>query len=155
MAQIDWMEFARPHALEGFLLRYEDGWYWSDGSPEPRCKDMRLYDLVPTHIWRKIRHNGEFYLEIPHDWRECIEHEEVRAAIEQLIERYAAPAATPDLRTLYRHSTRAPNNSHGYHLRLKLWKSYMSEPIGALWERKDDEAIQAKFNRLRQQASAS
>ena len=35
-------------ALGGALQRRPDGWYWRDGTPEPRVRDMLLNDIAPN-----------------------------------------------------------------------------------------------------------
>lgn len=54
--------------LGGALHRYPEGWRWSDGTPEPRVRDMLLSDIAPN--FRCITYADITYVEIPAGWRQ-------------------------------------------------------------------------------------
>jgi hypothetical protein len=61
------VKFPLSTALAGTLQRGIDGWHWSDGTPEPRVRDMRLRDIAPN--FRCARRGSVVYVEIPAGWR--------------------------------------------------------------------------------------
>lgn len=55
--------------LGGTLQRHTDGWRWSDGTPEPRVRDMMLSHVAPN--FRCGLHGGVTCVEIPARWRDA------------------------------------------------------------------------------------
>lgn len=140
-------------ALGGTLQRLGDIWQWSDGTPEPRVRVMRLRDLAPNLRIITDPQNGHV-VEVPKQWRELRYWPDGRidgdaqAAIERLIR------AQP-LEMIYAEGTAEAMRDHrlqrpGYRIPIHAWDIAMNEQCGIWWDKADAAAILAKAESLRQ-----
>lgn len=139
--------------LGGALQRRPDGWYWRDGTPEPRVRDMLLNDIAPN-----FRVLGGA-VEIPHDWR-APKHwpngrvdNDAADAIARLLNDVGRPAsiyADGLAETLDEPASRA----QGYTVPVTHWDAAMREPCGAWWDHQHAADILDTARRLNESKAA-
>ncbi len=130
--------------LDGTLRRGPNGWYWSDGTFEPRVRDLMLEELAPS--WRCVRFAHRTWVEIPTDWRFRVEHAELRRAVSELVRDYSTIGAIRDdgaASVIGRGQMRS-----GYRVPLRAWELIMQQPVGATWGAADDADIRAHARAL-------
>ena len=139
--------------LGGALQRRPDGWYWRDGTPEPRVRDMLLNDIAPN-----FRVMGSA-VEIPHDWRAPRHWPQGRVdndaaeAIGRLVSDLGKPGpiyADGLAETLDEPASRV----QGYTLPIAHWDAAMREPCGTWWDREHEADILAMAARLNEGKAA-
>jgi hypothetical protein len=140
-------------ALGGALQRRPDGWYWRDGTPESRVRDMLLNDIAPN-----FRVMGSA-VEIPHDWRAPRHWPQGRVdndaaeAIGRLVSDLGKPGpiyADGLAETLDEPASRV----QGYTLPIAHWDAAMREPCGTWWDREHEADILAMAARLNEGKAA-
>lgn len=131
--------------LDGTLKRGPSGWFWSDGTFEPRVRDLTLEELAPS--WRCVRFAQHTWVEIPTDWRFRVGHAELRRAVSELVRDYSTIGAIRDDGASSVVGYRGQMRS-GYRVPLRAWKLIMQQPIGATWDESDDEDIRAHARAL-------
>lgn len=131
-------------ALGGALARRPDGWYWSDGTPEARVRDMSLADIAPN--FRCCTVAGVTFVEIPRRWRDArywhggrVDADAVRA-IAGLLDEGGERCA------IYAEGWAERIDEHrltveGYRVPLALWDAAMREPCGVWWDKADEAAL--------------
>ena len=148
-------------ALGGALQRRPDGWYWRDGTPEPRVRDMLLNDIAPNFRVR-TRRNQQTSLasvEIPHDWR-APRHwpngrvdNDAAEAIARLIGDVGRPAsiyADGLAETLDEPASRV----QGHTVPVTHWDAAMREPCGTWWDHQHAADILDTARRLNESKAA-
>lgn len=145
-------------ALGGTLHRTPDGWQWSDGTPEPRVRDLALADVAPN--FRCATFGDGAYIEIPRRWRDArywpggrLDDEAV-AAIAALLDEggVRAPIFCEGLaEALDDHRLTAD----GYRVPAALWDAAMLEPCGCSWDRAHEAEILGKAEAIRTGWSAT
>ena len=133
--------------LGGALQRYPDGWRWSDGTPEPRVRDMSLSDVAPN--FRCCNRGGITYVEIPAGWRQArywpggrIDTQAAQA-IESLLAECGehAPIYAEGLaEALDDHRL----TTHGWLVDVAQWDAVMREPCGVWWDKAHEAEILAR-----------
>lgn len=142
-------------ALGGTLERRLDGWYWPDGTPEPRVRDMALADVAPN--FRCCSSGGITYVEIPRRWREPRYwpkgriDEAAAIAIAELL------AEGGERGAIYAERLAEAIDEHrltvdGYRVPVALWDAAMREPCGVWWEDADTAEIMARAGQQRERA---
>lgn len=127
--------------LGGALRRAPGGWYWADGTFEPRVRDLYLEELAPD--WRCVRHARFAWVEIPTDWRFQVKDDEVRRAVNELVRDYATIGSIHDDSAAAAVGRRGQRRS-GYRVPIRAWRLIMHQPAGAAWSRSDDAAIRER-----------
>jgi len=127
--------------LDGTLCRGPDGWYWCDGTFEPRVRDLYLEELAPD--WRCVRRGHCAWVEIPTDWRFHIHDDELERAITELVRDYATIGSIRDESAARSVGERGQLRS-GYRIPLKAWYLIMHQPIGATWGVSEDSVIRER-----------
>lgn len=118
-------------ALNGTLERREDGWYWRDGTKEPRVRDMLLNRLAPNFRCKTRGHLA--YVEVPRDWQ----------AAKYWPDGIQAPAALQAIRKLLRSSAK-----EGRLIPKSQWDAAMCKHCGCWWDAKDQDDIFARARAL-------
>jgi len=139
--------------LGGALQRRPDGWYWRDGTPEPRVRDMLLNDIAPN--FRVLR--GA--VEIPDDWR-VPRHwpngrvdDDAAEAIGRLVSDLGKPG--PIYADGLAETLDEPlAHVHGYTVPVAQWDAAMREPCGTWWDRAYEADILGIAKRLNEGKSA-
>lgn len=140
-------------ALGGALIRHTDGWRWSDGSTEPRVRDMSLADISPS--FRCITTGSGTYVEIPHDWTDSRYwprghvDEDSRVAIQGLIRDGSAKPGPIYAEGLSEALDSHRLAKHGYLLPISVWDTVMGEVCGAWWDKDEEADILARAEALR------
>lgn len=139
--------------LGGALQRRPDGWYWRDGTPEPRVRDMLLNDIAPN-----FRVQGGT-VEIPHDWR-APRHwpngridNDAAEAIGRLIGDLGKPGA------IYADGLAEALDEplahvHGHTVPIAHWDAAIREPCGTWWDREHEADILDTARRLNEGKAA-
>lgn len=140
--------------LGGALQRRPDGWYWRDGTPEPRVRDMLLNDIAPN--FRVM--NGA--VEIPHDWRAARHWPQGRTdtdaaeAIARLLSDVGKPASIY-ADGLAEALDEPASRVQGHTVPVSHWDAAMREPCGAWWDMEHQDDILATADRLRADMAAT
>ena len=138
-------------ALSGTLQRHVDGWHWSDGTPEPRARDMLLSHIAPN--FRCGTHSGIPCVEIPHDWRDArywpqrqVDPAAARAVDDLLKEggREAAIWAEQIGERLDDHRL----TMHGHIVSVALWDAALREVCGVWWDSHHEADILARAAKI-------
>lgn len=131
-------------ALGGALQRRPDGWYWSDGTREPRVFDIPLSHFAPN--FRCC--NG--YVEIPKGW-ETMFHWDNDPATARAIRDLIAEAGEESgifaeriAGLLDDHRVKQP----GWRVPIAMWDAVMSEPVGAGWDGEHEADILSRAESL-------
>jgi hypothetical protein len=141
-----------PTVLGGALRRAEYGlWEWADtGDPEPAVRDLTLADLAPS--WRCVRRGGQSFVEVPADWEHDVTDPDVREAVAELLQAEGVPAWTYAeglAEALDLHRVTIP----GWLVPVAAWGARMSEAVGAQWDRKDEQRILARAEKVKRARS--
>lgn len=136
------MAFTLPEIteLDGTLRRGDGGWYWIDGTFEPRVRDLLLEELAPD--WRCVRRGRHAWVEIPTEWRMSVRDPELTRAVTELVRQYAQIGPIRDQGAASSVGDRGQLRS-GYRVPIDAWRIVMQQPCGAVWETSDDRAIRA------------
>lgn len=126
--------------LDGALRRGDGGWYWADGQPEPRVRDLLLEELAPD--WRCVRRGHQAWVEIPTEWRTRVHDPELTRAVTELVRQYADIGPIRDQGAAAAVGERGQWRS-GYRVPLEAWRVIMRQPCGATWDPADDAGIRA------------
>lgn len=136
-------------ALSGTLERRADGWYWRDGTPEPRVYDLALKHFAPN--FRCItRGDGRTYVEVPRGWERAYHWDgdpATRRAIYDLIREAGkeAPVFAERIAPLLDdHRVTQP----GALVPVEMWDAVMSEPAGVGWDGEHEDEILARAESL-------
>lgn len=137
--------------LGGTLQRYPDGWRWSDGTAEPRVREMMLSDIAPN--FRCCARGGLTYVEIPARWRNARYWPGGRIDTQ----------AATEIESLLREAgTRAPIyaegiaemlddhriTADGWLVDVAQWDAVMREPCGCWWDKEHEADILARAEAL-------
>lgn len=143
--------------LGGTLQRYADGWRWSDGTPEPRVRDMLLSDVAPNFRCATYGGTGNgpvTVVEIPARWRTDARYWPARridldaaAAIDGLIRECGRRGA------IYAEGLAEALDDHrltvdGWTVDVAMWDAVMREPVGVWWDTEHEAAIYARVREL-------
>ena len=140
--------------LGGALQRRPDGWYWRDGTPETRVRDMLLNDIAPN--FRVL--NGA--VEIPHDWRSARHWPQSRIdtdaaeAIARLLSDVGKPASIY-ADGLAEALDEPASRVQGHTVPVSHWDAAMREPCGAWWDGEHQADILATADRLKADMAAA
>lgn len=126
--------------LDGALQRGDGGWYWANGQPEPRARDLLLEELAPD--WRRVRRGRRAWVEIPTEWRTRIRDPELTRAVSELVRQYADIGPIRDEGAAAVVGERGQWRS-GYRVPFEAWQVVMRQPCGATWDPGDDAEIRA------------
>lgn len=137
-------------ALYGALERRADGWYWRDGTPEPRVRDMLLQDIAPN--FRVV----QGFVEFPTDWGDArhwpagVVDDDARNHIARLLHEVGQRG------TIYAEGTAELLDDHrtreqGWRIPVTLWDPVMRRQCGVWWDKADEASILARANELRGQ----
>jgi hypothetical protein len=126
--------------LDASLYRGDGGWYWVDGTFEPRVRDLLLEELTPA--WRCLGRGPYAWVEVPTEWRSRVCDPELTRALTELVRHYADIGPIRDQGAASTVGERGQLRS-GYRVPLSAWRIIMREPCGAVWDRSDDAAIHA------------
>lgn len=129
-------------ALNGRLTRHPSGWYWADGTPEPRARDMRLRDLAPNLRCLTFG-DGSTVVEVPCYWQDLAHDAQARQAIANLVRVAGKPAS------IYAEGVAEAMDDHrrtirGWYVPIEYWDAVMSEVVGVAWDHADEVAIMAR-----------
>jgi hypothetical protein len=137
--------------LAGALERWPDGWRWSDGTREPRIRDMLLTEIAPN--FRCCRRSDVTYVEIPARWREArywpggrVDPDAANAIADLLAE-------CGRKRAIYAEGLAEPLNDHrltvdGWIVDVAQYDAVMREPCGAWWDKQHEQDILAHARAL-------
>lgn len=128
-------------SLQGYLERHESGWFWCDGTPEPRVRDLRVDDFNPD--WPTEEREGRLYIRIPEDFRSAIApgNTALIGAIQQLIRDTCASTTTMPEPEYSASERVTPIRSGGWLVALDAWRRTLAGPHGASWAAHDEPAI--------------
>ena len=130
--------------LGGTLQRHPQGWCWSDGTPEPRVRDMLLSHLAPN--FRCCDRGGITYVEIPARWRDArywpggqidaSAAQEIDALLRECGQRSA----------IYLEGLAEALDDHrltgeGWRVDIAQWEAVMREPVGCWWDKREEADI--------------
>lgn len=136
--------------LDGALRRGDGGWYWADGTFEPRVRDLLLEELAPD--WRCVRRGSCAWVEIPTEWRTEVHDDELTRAVTELVRHYADIGPIHDRGAAAAVGERGHARS-GYRVPLEAWRVIMQQPCGATWDPTQDADIRAEAHaQLRRRA---
>lgn len=127
-------------ALSGALVRLDSGaWQWSDGTPEPRVRDMTIGSLAPSFRCRTYG-DGSCYVELPSNWRRLVSDNDASAAIASLVRdaksaRIFAEPSRPD---------GVAGSRAGYLLPIAAWDAAMAAVVGCWWDKDQESDILAR-----------
>lgn len=138
--------------LGGTLERREDGWYWKDGTKEPRVRDMRLRDLAPN--FRCINRGGKTMVEVPHDWtnerhwpnRQI--DKDVLAGMRELLQHRSAEAGEVFAEGLAELLDDHRLSKPGWLVPIEAWDAVMNEHCGCWWDMREQDDILARAKTL-------
>jgi len=124
-------------ALQGFLFRGSDRWYWLDGSPEPRVHDVHIQS--PAANYTTVNREGVSYVEIPSDYRAHIPPAATTTleAIETLIHDHGRETEV-HAGELARITGMPSLTVTGRIVPLSAWQQAMRAPRGAAWSSHHD-----------------
>lgn len=129
--------------LTTLVTRRSEGWYWKDGTPEPRLFDLAASFFVPR--FREIVRDERKYIEIPEGWE--LTHawdgtKEVHDFVREVVESYgvegevlAGPCSEDESPQIP-----APGDQvlvPGWIIPTDLYEAVMCEPMGAGWRNED------------------
>jgi len=146
------MSAAIHTALGGTLYRRIDGWYWSDGSSEPRVRDMLLDELAPN--LRCTRRGDTTYVEVPHDWDAARywpggrQDTDAAHAIRELLQSPVAVRAPIYVEGLAEALDDHRIIKHGWLIPIEQWDVVMREHVGCWWDDGDEADILARARDL-------
>ena len=133
-------------ALGGALVYESGAWHWSDGTPAPEVRPLRLRDCAPSF---RI---SAGHVEIPKAWHEPrywpggqVDTDAMRA-IETLLHQRPAEMIFNEGGTDYQ------DHHPGYRIPLAEWYAAMGLVIGAQWDSVNEAAILAKADTLHAKA---
>lgn len=127
--------------LNGAVARLDDGWYWRDGTPEPRIHDLQLRHLAPN--WRCISRGGLTYVEIPRHWRDQTKDDLVAGEIAVLISDHGQPGE------IYAEGVAEAMDNHrltyrGYLVPITAWDERMRRVVGCQWDTAEEADLLAR-----------
>lgn len=138
--------------LGGALERRAGGWYWRDGTREPRVRDMLLNELAPN--FRCTNRGGSTYVEIPHDWDAAKywpgqrQDPDAAHAVRELLQSPAAERAAIYAEGLAELLDDHRLAKHGWLVPIEQWDAVMLEPVGCWWDKSEEDDILARARAL-------
>lgn len=137
--------------LGGTLQRYADGWRWSDGTPEPRVRDMLFSHNAPN--FRCCNRGGVTYVEIPARWREPRYWPGGRVDTQAANEIDALLREAGKRSPIYLEGLAEALDDHritgdGWMVDVAQWDAVMREPCGCWWDKEHEADILARARSL-------
>lgn len=142
------MMAALATALSGALERHADGWYWNDGTPEPRVRDMLLSDVAPNFRCQTYG-GGRTYVEIPARWRDARYWPNGRIDTQSASEIEALIREAGRRAPIYAEGLAEAFDDHrlrvdGCIVDAAQWDAVMREPCGCWWDKVHEAGILAR-----------
>lgn len=133
--------------LGGTLQRYPGGWRWSDGTPEPRVRDMTYTDIAPN-----FRCSGS-RVEIPWNWREARYWPKGRIDTDAALRIDGLLKEAGKRAPIYAEGIAEAIDDHrvtkhGWTVPIALWDAEMLECCGCWWDKSAEDEILARARSL-------
>lgn len=127
-------------ALGGTLQRHADGWHWSDGTPEPRVRDMLINDMAPNFRCCGAR------VEIPWNWRDARFWPHGRIDIDAAMRIDGLIKEGGKRESIYAEGLAESVDDHrltkhGWTIPVALWDAEMRDCCGCWWDKSEEASI--------------
>lgn len=134
-------------ALQGCLERHADGWYWCDGTYEPRVDDVPL-DYASDQ-WPRLDSDEGTAVGVPHDFRQRIPPGQTAliTLIDALVREHGIAAALP-AKDMDHQTGLEGLQRHGWLIPESVWNDRVSRPLGARWDINDEPLLLEKAGAL-------